>query len=79
MAGMAWWGAYGVNTPEALAADIAEWGQAEESWIFTAKLDGIECSITSYRAPIPEPGTILLLGSGFLGLGFIGWYRKRKA
>lgn len=28
---------------------------------------------------IPEPGTILLLGSGFLGLGFIGWYRRRKA
>ncbi len=27
---------------------------------------------------IPEPGTILLLGSGFLGLGFIGWYRRRK-
>lgn len=28
---------------------------------------------------IPEPGTILLLGSGFLGLGLIGWYRRRKA
>jgi len=28
---------------------------------------------------IPEPGTILLLGSGFLGLGILGWFRKRKA
>lgn len=79
MAGMAWWGAYGVNTPEALAADIAEWGKAEETWIFTAKLDGIECSITSYRAPIPEPGTILLLGSGFLGLGLVGYFRRKRA
>ena len=78
-AGMAWWGAYGVNTPEALAADIAEWGQSEETWIFTAKLDGIECSITSYRAPIPEPGTILLLGSGFLGLGLVGYFRRKRA
>ncbi|MCF6188004.1 MAG: hypothetical protein L3J49_11105, partial [Desulfobulbaceae bacterium] len=37
-AGMAWWGAYGINTQEALDADIASWGLSEESWIFTAKL-----------------------------------------
>jgi len=34
-AGMAWWGAYGVNTQEALDADIAAWIQADETWIFT--------------------------------------------
>jgi hypothetical protein len=28
---------------------------------------------------IPEPGTVLLLGSGMLGLGFMGWYRKRRS
>lgn len=28
--------------------------------------------------PIPEPSTILLLGSSFLGLGIIGWIRRRK-
>jgi len=28
---------------------------------------------------IPEPGTILLLGSGFLGLGIIGYFRRKKA
>jgi hypothetical protein len=36
-------------------------------------------TIEAGNTPIPEPGTILLLGSGFLGLGFIGWFRKRKA
>jgi len=28
---------------------------------------------------IPEPSTWLLLGSGFLGIGLVGWFRKRKA
>ncbi len=71
-AGMAWWGANGVNTPEALAADIAEWGMAEEDWIFTVKLRDEEFSITSHRAPIPEPSTALLLGFGLVGLFALG-------
>jgi hypothetical protein len=38
-------------------------------------------NISGYVAEtvIPEPGTILLLGSGFLGLGIVGWLRRRKA
>ncbi|MFQ5650725.1 MAG: PEP-CTERM sorting domain-containing protein [bacterium] len=26
----------------------------------------------------PEPGSVFLLGSGFLALGILGWYRRRK-
>ena len=28
---------------------------------------------------VPEPGTFLLLGSGLLGLGIIGYRRRKKA
>jgi hypothetical protein len=78
VAGMAWWGANGVNTPEALAADMAAWGAVSESWIFTARLDGDETTITSSRAavaPVPEPSTLALLGCGLAGLAWCG--RKR--
>jgi len=50
--GMAWWGAYQVNTQEALEADLAEWGTAREVWEFKADLDGQIFTITSYRKPV---------------------------
>lgn len=79
-AGMAYWGAYGINTQEALDADIAAWAQATETWTFTARLynqagDFEDYSITSYRAPVPEPATFLIVS---LGLSGIAITRRRK-
>lgn len=78
-AGMAWWGAYGVNTQEALDADIAAWIQSWETWTFTARLDGVEYSITSTRdvpvVPVPPAAGIGLLGMGILG--FVRRYRRK--
>ena len=71
-AGMAWWGAYNTDTQAELDADIAAWRMAEEVWIFTMKLDGLEHSITSHRDAVPEPTTILLLRAGLLSIIGIG-------
>ena len=73
-AGMAWWGAYGVNTQEALDADLAAWDPSSETWIFTARLDGEDYSMTCNRNPVPEPATMALFGLGLVGL----FARKRK-
>ncbi len=76
--GMAWWGAYGVNTQAALDADLAAWGSVDESWTFSAKLDGKEYSITSNRAAVPEPSTLLLIGVSLAGFGFFRRARKKS-
>ena len=75
-AGMAWWGAYNTNTQEELDADIASWMTAEERWRFSARLDGELFFTESYRPPIPEPTSMLLFGSGIIGLA--GLRRKFK-
>jgi hypothetical protein len=67
---MAWWGAYEVNTQEALDADIAEWDLYQGNFYFYAKLDCEEFEIIAYHTPsaVPIPGAVWLLGSGLVGL-----------
>lgn len=38
--------------------------------------DNVIISQTKTMSPVPEPGTLLLIGLGFLGLGFIGLKKK---
>ncbi|MFP4586294.1 MAG: PEP-CTERM sorting domain-containing protein, partial [Desulfococcaceae bacterium] len=71
---------------------IVNWnGPAEFAWgetgLFTIELsnakfgtpghDIVQATFTYESAPVPEPGTVLLLGSGLLGLAVYG--RKRKS
>ncbi len=79
-AGMAWWGAYEEDTQEALDADIAAWQTADETWLFTVKYNEgnseTETSLLSTRAAVPEPLTMLAVGSAVAGLG--GYIRRRR-
>ena len=68
-AGMAYWGANGVNTQEALDADIAEWGSVSESWQFRVRYEDEIYSLTSNRAAVvSEPTALALLAGGLLML-----------
>jgi hypothetical protein len=67
-AGFAWWGAYGINTPEALAADLADWDKYQGNITFNARMnDGVSSSITANHA-VPEAASLLLLGMGLLAI-----------
>jgi hypothetical protein len=67
-AGFAWWGAYGVNTQEALDQDLLDWGSVAESITFSLRIGNAVSSLTVNRDPVPEPATLLLLGAGLIGI-----------
>ena len=56
------------DTPEALAADLADWDLYQGNFIFQARFDGGTASITAYHTPVPIPAAAWLLGSGLIGL-----------
>lgn len=50
--------------------------QPEECYTVGADVDGF--SATFIATPVPEPSTILLLGTGLFGVGFMAWRRREE-
>ncbi len=75
--GNALWGAEGVNTPAALAADIAAAKLNLGNTIFMARVWNDshttydEVQIMAHHTPVPIPGALLLLGPGLAGMAVL--------
>lgn len=74
-------GAWHPGPPDVWPAGKSISGDLTQLKIFAGGIppEVIISNITVQGYLIPEPGTILLLGSGFLGLGIIGYFRRKRA
>jgi sulfatase modifying factor 1 len=61
-------------------ANVANWGAngAAQLRLTTNSNDNIGFRVGSTIAPVPEPGTIALAGSGLVGMVGAGWLKRRK-
>ncbi len=76
-AGAAFWGAYGVNTPEALAADIAAYQPYTDAFSFRVRADNLDAATlltVTQRAPDGVSSLLLLA----LGFGSLTILRRRR-
>jgi hypothetical protein len=68
------WAWTGTGTGFVAADDIGTWTSLGNGWDKAS-----DANIQVYGAPVPEPGTIALLGLGMTGLAIYGKRRQKKA